>query len=123
VSGIYETFTNLQNLALISSICVGFGTLAVVPTINIIRKHKQTIKIEIERQNILKMRALIKEEIEDLTNKIDTLDSMIRDLVTDIRVLEALDNQDHNRDTDQQKERSYNNYKDIKRNIKRQGKD
>jgi hypothetical protein len=48
---------------------------------------------------------------------------MIRDLTTDIRVLEALDSQDHDRDSDRQKERNYNNYSDLKRKIKRQDKD
>lgn len=120
---IYDTITNLENLSLITNIWFAFGTLALIPTVRLIKKHQQKIKIEREKEAIKKMRALISEEMDDLVNKVDMLDDMIRDLTTDIRVLEALDSQDHDRDSDRQKERNYNNYGDIKRKIKRQGKD
>lgn len=120
---IYDTFTSLENLSLITNIWFAFGTLALIPTVRLIKKHQQKIKIEREKEAIKKMRALISEEMDDLVNKVDMLDDMIRDLTTDIRVLEALDSQDHDRDSDRQKERNYNNYSDLKRKIKRQDKD
>ncbi len=120
---IYDTFTSLENLSLITNIWFAFGTLALIPTVRLIKKRQQKIKIEREKEAIKKMRALISEEIDNLVNKVDILDDMIRDLTTDIRVLEALDSQDHDRDSDRQKERNYNNYSDLKRKIKRQDKD
>jgi hypothetical protein len=123
VFNIYDTFTSLENLSLITNIWFAFGTLALIPTVRLIKKRQQKIKIEREKEAIKKMRALISEEMDDLVNKVDILDDMIRDLTTDIRVLEALDSQDHDRDSDRQKERNYNNYSDLKRKIKRQDKD
>jgi hypothetical protein len=119
----YDTITSLENLSLITNIWFAFGTLALIPSVRLIKKHQQKIKIEREKESIKKMRALISEEMDDLVNKVDILDGMIRNLITDVRVLEALDSQDHDRDSNQQKERNYNHYTDIRRKIKRQGKD
>ena len=122
VTGIYESFTSLESLSLISTIWAGFGTLALVPTVQLIRKRQQRIRIEREQENIKKMRTLIQEEIKDVVEKISILDDMIHNLTTDVRILEALDNPSmdsyRDRDKDRKRDRSAFDSIDLKRKIK-----
>lgn len=106
---------SLEQWSVASTVWMGFGTLALIPLFQLIRKHRserqkehQSVKERLD--DLCERLGLIEKHTEKHSEKIEELDNKFNSVNTNVRILEAIANKNQDEEKSRGRRRKEDDY-------------